>query len=487
MLHEANNAGSPDWWLLQLGREMRAREGKLRGWRDYYKGEPPLPHGPKKAVKAYLDFQRKARTNFLAMVVDASVHRLTAIGVAGSDGRSDDEAWRWWQLNRMDARQKQLYRAALSQSVAYTLVGPKPGSPRQPLITVEHPREVITSNDPATGEVRAALKAWYDPADERGHATLYMPDFLYRWVTEPRSGRVALPWGESSWTVSGAPQVNPYQLVPVVPFECRPELGEEPEPEFAGVMEVQDRINLGMLNRMTAERYGAFRQGWVKGHKFREIRDPSTGQAILDPATGLPMVEQPFVPDPASLWASEGKDTEFGQFSQTDLLGYLKTHEADILDLLITSHTPAYYYISSLINIGADTVTALDGNHVSKVGEHHGVFGEGLETTLSIAARVAGVERDFSAAEIRWKDPRHLNPAVVADRATKMHSIGWPLPMIAEDMGESPQRVGMLRAEMAGQNLMQQQLLAAANAAAVGGAPVNPAAAVPPAGSGGAV
>jgi hypothetical protein len=440
---------SPDWWLLRLGRKLRDRQIQLNCWWDYYSGNPPLPQGPKGPASVYLDFQRKARTNFLQMVVDASVHRLLAIGITDADGRSDDEAWRWWQQNRMDSRQKQIWRTALSQSESYAIVGPHPKDPKRPLITPEHPREVIVEYDPATGERIAALKAWYDDIEQVGKATVYLPDVVAKYQTAARwSGRRPLPWGPDNWGVRldldgefMEVEENPLGEVPVVPFVCAPELGELPQPDFAQGIDIQDRINLSMLNRMTAERYSAFRQKYVTGHKFQTITDPETGLPILDPISGQPRIEQPFRPDPGTLWASTGENVKFGEFSQTDLLGYLKTHQADILDLLILTHTPAYYYAGDLINVSADTVIALDTNHVAKISEYQTGFGESLEDMFGLAAKVAGSDRDFVSSEVRWKDPRQLNPSVVADMATKIKSIGYPLGVVAERMGESPQQV----------------------------------------------
>ncbi|HCU49148.1 MAG TPA: hypothetical protein DGG94_04950, partial [Micromonosporaceae bacterium] len=285
-----------------------------------------------------------------------------------SAGNSDDQAWLWWQLNRLDARQRQICRTPLSQSIAYVMVGPRPKDRRRPLITAEHPSQVITADDPATGERLAGLKTWYDRLTRvwraccvhAGAATRFISDAPSTSDTDSR--RVA---GIGSWKqIEQRP--NPLGLVPIVPFPCRPDLGEEREAEFAGFLDTQDRINLGVLNRMTAGRYGAFRQKYVTGHKFKRRTDPETG---------LEIVESPFRPDPGALWASERENTKFEKFSQTELLGYLKSSEADIRTLFVLTATPAYYLPGDLINIGTDTVTALDTNYVAKVGEHQAFYG----------------------------------------------------------------------------------------------------------------
>jgi hypothetical protein len=442
VLNNADTALDPDWWLIRLGRKLRDRRGQLDMWWDYHRGNHPLPAGPKRATEAYRDFQRKARTNFCATIEEASAFRLRAIGIADDQGRSDDEAWKWWQLNKLDARQAQVYRVSLSQSIGYVAVGPHPKDKRRPLITAEHPREVITDEDPATGERRAALKAWYDDVTRTGRANVFFDGVIVKYETEPR-GPGRLPWGTENWTKIGE---TPHAFgIPIVPFPCRPELGEDPLPEFAGILDIQDRVNFGVLNRMTAERYGAFRQGTVTGHRFKRITDPETG---------LDTVEMPFVPDPGSLWASEGENTKFGWSPQTDLLGYLKTHETDIRTMLVMSATPAYYYAGDLINVAVDMIQALDSLHIAKVHEHQANYGEGWEEVLGLSALVAGSDIDMSSYELRWADPRQLNPAVLADAATKKKAIGYPLAVLAEDLGESPQRVNRITSESAADALL---------------------------------
>ena len=166
---------SPDWWLIRQGRRLRERSPRLELWRRYYKGDHPLPQGPANATEAYKSFQRMSRTNFCQFVVDASVHRSVAMGVNGADGRPDEAAWSWWQANKLDSRQAQVYRTALSQSVAYVSVGEHPRIDGRPLITAEHPRQAITEESPETGETIVGAKFWYDPILRRGRANVPTP------------------------------------------------------------------------------------------------------------------------------------------------------------------------------------------------------------------------------------------------------------------------------------------------------------------------
>lgn len=449
-LTDYETRGTPDWWLMRLGLRLDARLPKLAEWRRWYTGEHPLPEGPRKATDAFREFQKSGRTNFTSAVVNSSTARMRVIGIEDATGRPDAEAWGWWQRNRLSSRQSQVYRTASMLSEAYVMVGAHPADATRPLITVEHPREVIVEHDPATRERAAGLKAWYDDALGRGRANLFLaPNIIVRYQTDERpAGR--LPWNAEAWEPIEEPRTHGLASVPVVPFQCRPDLGEPPEPEFSGVIDIQTRINFGVFNRMVAERYSAFRQKNVTGHKFKRFTDP---------ITGLEVVEQPFVPDPGGVWASEGKDTKFGEFSQTQLDGYLRAHEMDIRDLLVISRTPAYYYAGDLINIGSETLQALDLLHVAKVEEMTAEYAESWEDVYGLSSQVAGVERDYTMSEVRWQDPRQFNPSVVADMATKYHSIGYPLAIVAEKSGESPQRVQRIVSEAAAAQLSGAQAL----------------------------
>ncbi|MEO3976312.1 phage portal protein [Streptomyces sp. CAU 1734] len=459
MLDETPEADNPDYWLLRLGRAKRKRNGQHAQWWSYYKGVPPLPALPKNAQEGFMEFQRKARTNVAALIANSSVHRITALGVLDANGNPDDVAMRWWQHNRLDSRQKLLWRLAMSLGTGYMMVGPHPtrreenGRP-SPLITVEHPRDCILETDPETGEPRVGLKTKFDEISGYGFARILYDDTSYPYRTVRPVGSGALSWGPDNWQYIGpGDNGEPHDLrrMPMVEFARMPDLGEEPEPEFAGVMDVQDRINLGVLNRMAASRYSGFRQKWIKGHKFAKRTNPVTG--------AIELLEQPFIPSPSAVWASEGENAQFGQLDATDLTGFLKEHASDVRDALILSQTPAYYYAGDLINIGMDTIGALDILHVAKCREHITTFGESTEAVLELAAAQAGVPEDYSLAEVRWADPAHISLAVKADAATKLGSVGYPLEVIAEKMGESPAMVRRITAAAAARDLMAAAVL----------------------------
>jgi hypothetical protein len=227
--------------------------------------------------------------------------------------------------------------------------------------------------------------------------------------------------------------------------------GEDPVAAFDVAMDIQDRLNLTVLNRLTSERYAAFRQTGLTNYTPAE-----------DPATGLPMA--PFNPGADHIWTVPPPENpgdpepRFFSLPQTDTSGILRGCEADMRAFAMTTLTPVYYLPGDMINIGADAVQALDAGHVQDIKQKQAQWSETGEALLQGIADIAGLERDLSQSELVWERPENFNPAQVADYISKQVGSGVPLPMVVEEVGWSPQRVSQLRTELA-QQAFQQALL----------------------------
>lgn len=443
---------TPFEWLARLGQKLGERRPRIDYWRRYYDGDQDLPAGPSQHAAAYKRFQAMARTNLCKLCADSMVPRLQITGYrdgSGSRQATSNPVWDLWQLAKLDARQYSIWRKAISRSVAYVIVGVDPRDPSVPRVTIEGPENVIVECDPGDPTRRlAALRLWHDGIAKRWMATLYLPGIRYHWQTRrsQSSGLVdttvdspGLSWAPAAWEERAEPGRS-LPEVPVVPF-YNGDPGDEPEAEFAVGIDVQNRLNLTLLNRLTAERYGAFRQRVLTNYEL-----------VIDEASGLPIApfnpgaDQTVVIPPPEAGAppSELKDLQ-----QTDTTGMLRSVEADMRAFAAVTTTPVYYLPGDLVNIGADSIMALDAGHIAKIKQRMGYWSEDMEEVLSLMASVAGIEKDLEASEVAWAKPENFNPAVIADYATKMHSWGVPPTMIAEEIGWSPQRVAELRSEIA--------------------------------------
>lgn len=436
---------TPLQWLTRLGRKLQDRTPQLDLWDRYYDGDHDLPVGPSQHLETFRRFQRKARTNLCALPVDSVVDRLHATGITdGSpEGNNDATLFGWWQANRMDARQSTLYRYALKHGESYLIVGKHPTLDR-PRWTIESARSVIVETDPAEPLARlAAMRVWYDTVKETWYATLWTPGwrFLYQTVHPYPTTAGAAPlwpaWGNDAWA-----RINSYPStvgVPVIPFTNGDELAGGAA-EFAPGMDVQDRLNLTVLNRLTAERYSAFRQRFAVNLDLDV--DPVTGEAV-----------NPYKAGSTELWvagspeAPSGPEVRFGDFAQTDTAQMLRAVEADIKAFMAVTTTPVYYF-GDLTNVGADTINAIDAGHMSKCQQRIATFSEAYEEAFAVSGQVMRTDVDLDAAELTWERPENWNPTQVADLISKRVGAGEPLTMVLQDLGKSPQYVERVRVEM---------------------------------------
>lgn len=464
---------SPLDWLMRLGPEIIQRIPDVHFWERYYRGDQDLPSGPSQHKAAYLRFQTLARTNLCGLCVDSRVHRMRVIGWGdGKSGGSNDAVWKLWQATKLDSRQFAVYRRAFYQSVSYVIISPHPTKPNTPRVSIEGPRNVTVAVDPAEPTVRlAALRLWHDPYRKRWLATVWVPGARHHYESYgefPNEHAGQVGWKPQDWVVRAEPARSPLSI-PVVPFANGDE-GEEPRAAFSAGVDVQNRLNLTVLNRLTAERYAAFRQKWLMNYTPEE-----------DPETGLPV--PPFNPGADQVWTvppPEPGEAEprIGDFAQTETSGILQAVSADIRSFAAVTLTPVYYLPGGdLINISADAISALDAGHVQSIKERIAGWSENWEEVIAECAAIAEIDEDLTSSEVRWAQPENVQPSVMADYGTKLQAIGYPLPAIAERLGESPQQIAALRAEAASAAM---QAALTANVAGGAARPTNPAGAGSP-------
>ncbi|MGW4487866.1 phage portal protein [Amycolatopsis sp. NPDC004368] len=445
---------TPFEWLARLGKKLKDRRPQVDYWRRYYRGDQDLPSGPSQHAEAYRRFQKKARLNLCLLCAESRVHRTQVIGFRDPlfNSREIDPVWQLWQHARLDARQFGLWRKTYSRSTSYAILGVDPRKASVPRVTIEGPETVIVETDPGDRSVRlAALRLWHDSIARRWYATLYLPGLRYRWQSKnlTRSGVTsALSFKPSSWELRDPEPARSLPYVPVWEFlNGDGDEDEEPAASFDVGLDTQDRLNLTVLNRLTAERYAAFRQRGLTNYT-----------ADTDPDTGLPV--SPFNPGAQYLWTvppSEdgGPEPRFFDFAQTDTANILRAAESDMRAFAMQTLTPVYYLPGDMINIGADAVAALDAGHVQAIKQLEAQWTENVEDLLQGMADIAGLDRDLSQSEAVWERPENFNMAQVADFISKMSGSGVPLPMVMEEVGWSPQRVSQLRSELAQQQMQQ--------------------------------
>ncbi|PAX85588.1 phage portal protein [Streptomyces albidoflavus] len=418
---------SPEWWLDRLYDQLQARIDYVARMRSYCSGNHPLPTLPDKARSAFQKLLRHARSNYVGLVADATSERIQVDGFRlGGAEVGDEELWRIWQANSMDADSDMLIGEAVRVGRSFALVAPNPEDPATPLITAEDATQAIVAYRPGSRRVRAAgLKCWLDDWGGLLMATLYLPDAVYKYeAPAPKAGSAGKPkWTARQVDGEAWPAPNPLGLVSLVELPNRPDLLGEAHSEIEDVLDIQDRINKTLIDRLMAQEFSAFRQRWATGY---ELPEDEQGQPV-----------EPFRSAVDRLWVAEDSAVKFGEFGATDLTPYLKAAEADVQHMAARTRTPAQYLLGQLSNVNGETLKASESGLVSKVRQRQRPLGEGMEEVARLALRAAGSDRDLSRIETIWRNPEFRTEGELVDALVKMSTLGVPQEALWERWGAS--------------------------------------------------
>lgn len=424
---DASTPTSEGWWLKTLLADLQNRQDRYNLLDSYYRGDAPMPWGPENCQESFRRFQRKARTNWAALIVEAVRERMMPVGFrtgAPDDALGDKEADRIWRANNLPAVSQLVHRAKLSMGDSYTIVGDVDKTIDAPLITAEDPRQVVTAQDPRDRRrTLAALKVFSDDIAGADTAYLYLPGRVLIAARRRTSADAAVDFGIGGWDWR-TDQRLAHPVIPVVHFPNRADLYGRSMGEFEDVTDDIDRIHLMLLQRLTVAVMQAFRQRAVKGDLPE--RD---GEGELVDYANL------FRNDPGALWNLPA-GVEMWESAGVDLTPLLESVKADVRDLAATTRTPMFYLTPDAANGSAEGASLQREGLVFKAGDRITETSDPWEQTMSLAMLFAGETERAKRADMRvlWRPPERFSLAERYDAASKAQAAGVPWRTVMTDV-----------------------------------------------------
>lgn len=419
---------SPEWWLRRLHKEIFNRQPYLALFDDYYRGDHPLPWLPSQAVEEFRRILRMSRANLCGLVVDAMVERLALEGfrLAGADG-ADEDTWRIWKANNLDEDFDLALLEAAIGGRSYTLV--QPNGTDTPDIFIEHASQAIVAYEPGSNRRRkaAGLKLWVDDWTGRLCATLDLRDWLFKFETDmPRAGSVQpgnVQWRRRMVAGESWPARNPLGDVALTELPNNPRLLTGGVSELADVIDVQDRINKTLADRLMTQDFGAFPAKWATGF-------PDDGDAPVDIGRDR-------------MVTTDVQETKFGQWDAAPLDPYSAAKREDVKDIASRTRTPAQYLLGEMSNVNGETLKASESGLVAKCRQRVRPFGGGAVATMMLARRAAGLPEPDARMESLWRNPEFRTEGETTDAAVKQLQAGL------RDVRSAREFVGISQTEIA--------------------------------------
>jgi hypothetical protein len=358
----------------------------------------------------------------------------------GEAGQADKDAKRIWDYNDMDYQSQININTAATFGLCYALItDTDPKDPDgEPVICIEDPRMCAVERDPyRITRSMAGLKMWQDDTIEAVIAVLYLPDEIYTFTSRKYLENsfeqdavltkqfTMTPAASNFELVDVSP--NPLGEVPLIEGNWQPAFGDLGRAEHEGVLDVQDRINHTVLDRLIISKSQAYRQRWATG---------------ITPPGAKGKKRPPFDPGADVLWVTANPDAHFGDFDTADIEKLLKAIRDDVGDLAAMTQTPASYLMNRMVNVSGDTLTQDQTGLVSKVNNRQEAMGWFYERVLKLAFKYKKDNRARDAdAFTLWADAEKRKLTEKADALNKLVAAGIPLEIAMEDCGYSPDQI----------------------------------------------
>jgi hypothetical protein len=414
--------GSPSWWLDFLSKKFierdrtydlqqetgrlfhpywRTRRQRLNMLWSYYIGQPPLPQVAHHYHETFRDVLRKARANYAPKAVQPMVDRMDLLGVRTgvTDGiEGDDVAKRIMLHSNFAAAIKDAFIYTFAMSESYMMVIPAaPGAPDQtPLVTAEDPRMCIGEPDPMNpNNLQAALKVGYDPVGGKVIAYLFHDGVKYTAAGPEGQFMFQAIYDASSFEWSADPVPLPQlqsvsSTVPVIQLPNARGMGE-----FEPYLDVLDRINDTILQRVVISAYQSFKQRAIIGDLEGEGEDDEDA-----PVEDIDFNEL-FSADPGALWRVPEKTT-FWESGPVDMTGIITAIRDDVKEFAAVTDTPLHLITPDAANQTAEGASTMREGLVFKVKDRRARLSPKLIELFKMAFAFAGESDRTDNIELLW-------------------------------------------------------------------------------------
>ncbi|WP_052372585.1 phage portal protein [Nocardia otitidiscaviarum] len=409
---EQLNALILDMWRMHM--EERLLLDRIYEYLKGLRGVPEVPEGTGDEVKT---LARMSVMNILGGIRDKWSRNLSVVGYRRSTAMENDPAWASWQRNRMDKRQKEVHKPAVSYGASYVKV--LKGVDGKPVWLPRSPRQLLAVyRDPSLDEwPQYVLETWIDKTDAKPRRKGMFID--EEWVypfdlgdmptfekDENRTQPIAVrafgePYGHEA-TYGGEP------VCPVVRFVNDRDADDQIIGEIAPLLLDQQTINSVNFDRLIVSRFGAFPQKVITGWSG------SSSEVLAASAKRV--------------WAFEEPDVNAQSLPAASIAGYtdlLESMKAAVYEKAGLS--PASN--GKLVNLAAEALALAGKDENDKLIDKRESFGESWEQVLRLDAEMDGDDATAvdSGAEVVWRSTEARSFAQVVDGVTKLADKGVPI------------------------------------------------------------
>lgn len=424
---------------------------------EFVQGRRGIPEVPEGANDELHQLARMSVKNVLSLVRDSFAQNLSVDGYRNASAQENAPAWRLWQANRMDARQAEAHRSALTYGVSYASV--TPGDDMGPQFRMRSPRQMFAAyEDPQVDEWPLyALETWVDTSEPRyrRRGLLYDDEATYPIdLGEVPAGTPA----EERWSdiarakldlaIIGDPVPHGAEVCPVARFVNARDAEDLIVGEIEPLLTLQVAINNVNFDRLVVSRYGAFPQRYIIGW-------------TSDAATVLKA-------SMSRVWTfdDDKDDIAIGSLPGASVEPYNALLEEMMEHVAMVAQISPAQVTGKMVNLSAEALAAAEAHQQRKLADKRNSFGETWEQVLRLGAKMADDPNtaDDESAEVVWRDTEARSFGAVVDGVGKLAAAGVPIDLLLPAVpGLSQQQITAIRERLSGQGEIMAALERLAN------------------------
>lgn len=394
----------------------------LRRWATGRAGTPEVPKGSEPEIKRLAVI---AKRNVIGMVIDTFAQNLGVVGYRTADEAADAAGWDLWQRARMDARQGEVHRPALTYGLAYLVLRPLSAGGRVEWMP-RSPRQLVAlyAHDDVSPWPECAMEVWTQTVGgvKRLKGALMDDEYVYPVdlgaAADLSRTRTASLSRIASVALIDADAAYPHRAVydgegvcPVVRFVNGGDADSGPLGEVDPLIDSQRALNEVNFDRHIVSRFGAFPQkvitGWTAGPA--EVLKASASRVWT------------FGDDRVRAAALPAASVE----PYNSVLEEIVRHIAQVAQIAPTQ------IVGQMANLSAEALWAAEASQQRKLDAKRRAFGESWELALHLAVETeSGSAAVPHGAEVVWRDTEAHSFGSIVDGVTKLAAQGVPIDLL---------------------------------------------------------
>jgi hypothetical protein len=389
---------------------------------DYADGNQPLVYSTNRLKEAFNNISAKFSQNWMSVVIDSALDRLTLNGWATKTKGITDRLQQIFEDHELIQDAYDIHRSASITRESYAIAWKNEDGEIE--FNYNDPRLCHMFYKADNPKKQDFACKWYRDGDIY-RMILYYRDRLEYYVTNPNKNLVnGIPSSAKMFMPDpDRPSAdNPYGEIPVFHFF----ISRNSKGDLYNIITLQDAVNKLFSDMMVAGEFAALKQRYV-------ITSEDT--SALKNA-------------PNEIWQlPEG--SQAGQFESTPLDTFLDPIDKIANSIAIISRTPKHYFYSAGAGISGEALLAMEAPLTKKVDQRKASFSSTWKRIGQFLLKLDGIEYPLSDIETIWEPSTSVQPKTEADTVKVWTDSGVPLTTSLSWAGKTDEEIAAMEKDKA--------------------------------------